>query len=99
MTKSHGAPLRVVVPWKYGYKSAKSIVRIELVAERPATFWNNLAPNEYGFLSNVEPEIPHPRWSQRTERMLGTDERRPTLRFNGYGDLVGRLYPAPAVGS
>ncbi len=88
----HGAPIRLVVPWKYGYKSIKSIVRIEFVAEQPQTFWNDLAPTEYDFLSNVDPGVPHPRWSQATERMLGTDERRPTLLYNGYGEWVAGLY-------
>lgn len=88
----HGAPLRLVVPWKYGYKSIKSIVRFEFVAERPPTFWNEQAPNEYGFVSNVDPAVPHPRWSQATERMLGTGERRPTLPYNGYAEWVADLY-------
>jgi len=88
----HGAPLRLVVPWKYGYKSIKSIVRFEFVAERPPTFWNEQAPNEYGFVSNVDPAVPHPRWSQATERMLGTGERRPTLPYNGYAEWVAALY-------
>ena len=89
----NGAPIRLVVPWKYGFKSAKSIVRIELTAARPNTFWNSLNPNEYGFFSNVDPETPHPRWSQATERLLDTAERVPTLPFNGYGDAVASLYP------
>ena len=88
----HGAPIRIVVPWKYGYKSIKSVVRIEFVKQQPPTFWNDLQPQEYGFLSNVNPEVPHPRWSQATERMLGTDERRPTLLYNGYGEWVAHLY-------
>jgi sulfoxide reductase catalytic subunit YedY len=92
LLKQHGAPVRLVVPWKYGFKSAKSLVRIELTAEQPATFWNTLGPHEYDFQANVNPAIPHPRWSQRTERMLGTGERRPTLSFNGYGEWVGGLY-------
>lgn len=92
LPRQHGAPLRVVVPWKYGYKSPKSIVRIELVDRQPRTFWNDLAPDEYSFLSNVEPDVPHPRWSQQTERMIGTNERRPTLLHNGYADLVAPLY-------
>ena len=89
----HGAPLRVVTPWKYGYKSAKSIVRFEFVERQPPTFWNDVAPDEYGFLSNVNPKVPHPRWSQATEKMIGTDERRPTLPYNGYGAWVAGLYP------
>ena len=88
----HGAPIRLVTPWKYGFKSIKSIGSIEFVSERPATFWNTLAPEEYGFVANVDPEVPHPRWSQSQERMLGTYEIRPTLAFNGYGDFVADLY-------
>jgi sulfoxide reductase catalytic subunit YedY len=94
LLKQHGAPVRLVVPWKYGFKSAKSIVRIELTADRPATFWNVLAPHEYGFEANVEPDVPHPRWRQEQERMLGTDEIRPTLLYNGYGEWVANLYGA-----
>jgi sulfoxide reductase catalytic subunit YedY len=90
--KQHGAPVRLVVPWKYGFKSAKSLVRIEFAAEQPATFWNTLGPNEYDFQANVNPEVPHPRWSQRQERMLGTGEFRPTMLYNGYGDWVAVLY-------
>jgi len=92
LLKQHGAPVRLVVPWKYGFKSAKSIVRIELTDKRPATFWNTMAADEYGFQANVDPTVPHPRWSQASERMLGTGERRPTLRYNGYGEWVGKLY-------
>ena len=92
LPKQHGAPLRLVVPWKYGYKSIKSIVHIEFTSERPATFWNTLAPREYGFVSNVEPEVPHPRWSQARERMLGTNEIRDTLLYNGYGEFVADIY-------
>jgi sulfoxide reductase catalytic subunit YedY len=92
MPVQHGAPVRVVVPWKYGYKSPKSIVRIEFVEKQPKTFWNDLEPAEYGFLSNVEPGVPHPRWSQATERLIDTGERVRTLRFNGYGEYVGHLY-------
>ena len=87
-----GAPIRLVVPWKYGFKSIKSIVKIEAVAEQPATFWNTSGPDEYGFYSNVNPDVPHPRWSQKTERRLGELERRPTLLFNGYADQVASLY-------
>jgi sulfoxide reductase catalytic subunit YedY len=87
-----GAPIRLVVPWKYGFKSIKSIQKIELVSEQPATFWNTSAPDEYGFYSNVNPDVPHPRWSQATERRIGELERRPTLLFNGYGDQVASLY-------
>ncbi len=93
LPKQNGAPIRVIVPWKYGYKSPKSIVRIELTAEQPRTFWNDLAPDEYSFLSNVEPGIPHPRWSQAAERLIGEERRVPTLRFNGYGAYVASLYP------
>lgn len=92
LPKQNGAPVRVIVPWKYGYKSPKSITAIELTAERPATFWNTLAPHEYGFFSNVDPATPHPRWSQATERLLGTGERVPTLPLNGYGEFVAHLY-------
>jgi sulfoxide reductase catalytic subunit YedY len=92
LLKQHGAPVRLVVPWKYGYKSAKSFVRVELTDEQPATFWNTVSPNEYDFAANVNPDVPHPRWSQRNERMLGTGEVRPTKLYNGYGEWVARLY-------
>jgi sulfoxide reductase catalytic subunit YedY len=92
LPKQSGAPLRLVVPWKYGYKSIKSIVRIEFTDQQPATFWNSLAPEEYGFVSNVEPQVPHPRWSQATEWILGTTEKRATLLYNGYGEYVASLY-------
>ncbi|MBK8616914.1 MAG: protein-methionine-sulfoxide reductase catalytic subunit MsrP [Anaerolineales bacterium] len=88
----NGAPIRLVVPWKYGFKSIKSIVKIELVAEMPATLWNSIAPNEYGFYANVNPEVNHPRWSQATERRIGELSRRPSLSFNGYGEQVAALY-------
>jgi sulfoxide reductase catalytic subunit YedY len=94
LLKQHGAPIRVVLPWKYGFKSAKSLVRIELTAEQPATFWNTVEPREYDFEANVNPAVPHRRWSQATERMLGTGERRPTQLYNGYGEWVGSLYSA-----
>ncbi|KAF0106773.1 MAG: putative sulfite oxidase subunit YedY [Anaerolineaceae bacterium] len=87
-----GAPLRLVVPWKYGFKSIKAIVRIRLTEERPQTFWNTIAPDEYGFYSNVNPEVDHPRWSQATERRIGELSRRDTLMFNGYGGEVAGLY-------
>lgn len=87
-----GAPLRLVVPWKYGFKSIKAIVKIELTAEQPATLWNTIAPNEYGFYSNVNPEVDHPRWSQRSERRIGEISRIPTLMFNGYSEEVASLY-------
>jgi sulfoxide reductase catalytic subunit YedY len=93
LPKQHGAPIRLVVPWKYGFKNIKSIVSIEFVKERPNTFWELVGPDEYGFWANVNPEFPHPRWSQATERMIGTDERRPTQIFNGYGKWVASLYP------
>jgi sulfoxide reductase catalytic subunit YedY len=94
LLKQHGAPLRLVVPWKYGFKSAKSLVRIELTDQQPATFWNTLVPHEYGFEANVEPDVPHPRWSQASERLLGSNERVPTRKFNGYGEWVAKLYKA-----
>jgi len=92
LPKQHGAPIRIVTPWKYGYKSAKSVVRIELVEQQPRTFWNDLAPHEYPFQSNVNPAMPHPRWSQATERMLGSFDVRRTLPFNGYANFVAPLY-------
>jgi methionine sulfoxide reductase catalytic subunit len=92
LPKQHGAPLRMVVPWKYGYKSIKSIVKIELVDTQPATLWETLAPQEYPFESNVDPTVPHPRWSQATERMIDTGQRVRTHMFNGYGDYVQHLY-------
>lgn len=87
-----GAPLRVAVPWKYGFKSAKAIVKIDLVVEQPVSLWMNAAPDEYGFYSNVNPERPHPRWSQTTERRIGEAGRIKTVKFNGYGDEVAHLY-------
>ena len=88
----NGAPIRLVVPWKYGFKSIKSIVRISLVADQPPTLWNTIAPNEYGFYANVNPEVDHPRWSQATERRIGETGRRDTLFMNGYTDEVRSLY-------
>ena len=88
----NGAPLRVVVPWKYGFKSAKSLVAIRLTDKQPATAWNKAAPHEYGFYSNVNPEVRHPRWSQATERRIGELRRRRTLMFNGYAEQVAQLY-------
>lgn len=91
----NGAPLRLVVPWKYGFKSIKSIVRITVTDTEPPTSWNKAAPQEYGFYSNVNPEVDHPRWSQATERVLGTGlfaRRQDTLMFNGYADEVAALY-------
>jgi len=87
-----GAPIRLVVPWKYGFKGIKSIVKIKLVATQPPTTWNLAAPNEYGFYANVNPQVDHPRWSQATEQRIGESERRPTLMFNGYEEQVGHLY-------
>jgi len=88
----HGAPVRLVVPWNYGFKGIKSIVRMEFTEEKPTTFWNALEPLEYGFYSNVNPDAPHRRWSQADERFYTNDwARRPTLLFNGYGDYVAHL--------
>ena len=92
LPKQHGAPLRLILPWKYGFKSIKSIVSMEFMRERPTTFWNTMAPQEYGFMANVNPQVPHPRWSQESERMIGTDQRKPTLYLNGYEPWVGELY-------
>ena len=92
MPPQNGAPIRLVVPWKYGFKSIKSIVRIRLVERMPPTTWNLEAPDEYGFYSNVNPEVSHPRWSQTTERRIGEFGRRKTLPFNGYAEQVARLY-------
>ena len=92
MAKQHGAPLRLAVPWKYGFKSIKSIVRFTFTDKRPKSFWEAMQASEYGFWANVNPEVPHPRWSQATERVLGTDERVPTLLFNGYGEYVAGIY-------
>lgn len=98
LPKQHGAPIRMVVPWKYGFKGAKAIVKIEFVAQQPATYWNTISPNEYGFEANVNPEVPHPRWSQATEKLLGEGtnsynwEKQPTVIYNGYGDYVAKLY-------
>jgi len=95
LPKQNGAPLRLVVPWKYGFKSIKAIVKIELVKKPPITSWNQYAPNEYGFYANVNPNVPHPRWSQASERLLGSSlftSRRNTELFNGYGDQVASLY-------
>jgi sulfoxide reductase catalytic subunit YedY len=88
----YGAPMRLIVPWKYGFKGVKAINSITFSAERPKTFWESLQGGEYGFWANVNPEVSHPRWSQATERVIGTDERRPTLLFNGYGEFVADLY-------
>jgi sulfoxide reductase catalytic subunit YedY len=92
MPNQNGAPIRLVVPWKYGFKSIKAITKIELVAEEPETMWNTIAPNEYGFYANVNPNVDHPRWSQATERRIGEIGRRETLMFNGYEEDVANLY-------
>lgn len=90
--RQNGAPLRLAVPWKYGFKSVKSIVRFTFTDKRPVSFWEELQASEYGFWANVNPEVPHPRWSQATERVLGTGDRVPTLLYNGYGEFVSDLY-------
>ncbi len=92
LPNQNGAPVRIITPWKYGYKSPKSIVKIELVEEKPGTFWNDLQPKEYGFYSNVNPEVPHPRWSQARERLISTGDYVPTKMFNGYEEQVASLY-------
>ena len=92
LAKSMGAPIRLHLPWKYGFKSIKSIVRVSFVKERPVSFWTKILPNEYGFWANVNPKVPHPRWSQAEERILGTDKKVPTQLFNGYGEHVAGLY-------
>jgi sulfoxide reductase catalytic subunit YedY len=92
LMNQNGAPIRLVVPWKYGFKSVKSIVRLRFVERQPMNTWQLQAPSEYGFYSNVNPEVDHPRWSQKSERRLGEFFRRKTLMFNGYGDQVASLY-------
>lgn len=97
LPKQHGAPIRAVLPWKYGFKGAKSIVKIEFIDKQPATYWNTIGPNEYKFESNVEPEVSHPRWSQAKERLIGPGnqfnwEEVPTQKYNGYGEFVASLY-------
>ena len=97
LPKQHGAPIRMVIPWKYGFKGAKSIVKIEFLKEQPATYWNTIDPNEYGFEANVNPAKPHPRWSQATEKFISTGpglswEIKETLPYNGYGEYVASLY-------
>ena len=92
LPKQHGSPVRLVVPWKYGFKSIKSIVSIELIDHAPATFWNTLIPHEYDLIANVNPKVPHPRWSQAREKLIGTEEIRLTLPYNGYGEYVAQLY-------
>jgi sulfoxide reductase catalytic subunit YedY len=92
VAKQMGAPLRLAVPWKYGFKSVKSITRFVFTDQRPRTFWEDLQASEYGFWANVNPQVPHPRWSQASEQLIGSNERRPTLLFNGYGEYVAGLY-------
>lgn len=92
LPNQNGAPLRLVVPWKYGFKSIKSVVRISLTDRMPRTTWREAVPREYGFYANVNPHVAHPRWSQATERRIGEFTRRPTLLFNGYADQVASLY-------
>ncbi len=92
LPKQHGAPIRLVAPWKYGFKSIKSIVKIELIKSKPATFWNTLQGLEYDFQANVDPRVPHPRWSQAWEEMIGTGEKRRTQPYNGYHKFVRNLY-------
>lgn len=93
LLKQNGAPIRLVLPWKYGFKSIKSIVRVAFTDERPKSFWETFEGESYGFWANVHPDVPHPRWSQKTEELLGTGERVPTRIFNGYGEHVAHLYP------
>jgi len=95
LPNQNGAPIRLVTPWKYGFKSIKSIVRISFTEEQPPTTWNMIAPREYGFYSNVNPKVSHPRWSQARERVVGDglfSSKRPTLMFNGYEEEVASLY-------
>ena len=94
LPKQNGSPLRLALPWKYGYKGPKAVIEIEFTDKQPPTFWNDLQPGEYSFLSNVNPNVPHPRWSQASERLIGQNDRRvPTKLFNGYAEWVGELYP------
>ncbi len=93
LPKQSGSPIRLVLPWKYGYKGPKAVAKITFVKDQPGTFWNDLQPDEYSFLSNVNPHVPHPRWSQASERLIGEDRRVPTRLFNGYEEWVGSLYP------
>jgi sulfoxide reductase catalytic subunit YedY len=92
LPNQNGAPLRTILPWKYGFKGTKGIVRMTFTTHEPPTAWNKAAPNEYGFYSNVNPTVDHPRWSQAKERRIGEFLKRPTLMFNGYGDQVASLY-------
>jgi sulfoxide reductase catalytic subunit YedY len=90
--KQMGAPIRLAVPWKYGFKSIKSIVRFTFTDQRPKSYWEALQSSEYGFWANVNPQVSHPRWSQASEEFIGTGDRKPTLLFNGYGEYVADLY-------
>ena len=92
IAKQHGAPIRLAVPWKYGFKSIKSIVKFTFTDQRPRSYWEDLQASEYGFWANVNPQVPHPRWAQDVEELIGTGERRPTLLFNGYGEFVADIY-------
>jgi sulfoxide reductase catalytic subunit YedY len=92
LANQFGAPLRVAIPWKYGFKSAKSLVRFTFTDQRPKSFWEAIQPTEYGFWANVNPQVPHPRWSQATETLLGKNDRVPTQMFNGYGEFVAGMY-------
>ncbi len=95
LPKQNGAPIRLAVPWKYGFKSIKSIEIIEFTADRPTTFWNQVEPHHHDFFANVDPRVPHPKWSQETERDIATGETRKTIAFNGYGEYVAQMYPKP----
>ena len=92
LAKQFGAPLRLIAPWKYGFKSVKSITRFEFTDKRPTTFWEQIQASEYGFWANVNPDVSHPRWSQASERVLGSNNRVPTLLYNGYGEQVAHMY-------
>ena len=92
LPNQNGAPVRLIMPWKYGFKSIKSIVKIRFTDRQPVTSWNLAAPREYGFFANVNPDVDHPRWSQAKERRIGEFRRRKTLPFNGYGDQIAHLY-------
>ncbi len=92
MPKQDGAPIRMTIPWKYGFKSGKAFVKVSFLEQRPKTTWAEINPDEYGFWANVNPAVPHPRWSQATERVIGTNQRIPTQIYNGYGEFVASLY-------
>lgn len=98
LPKQMGAPLRLATPWKYGFKSIKGIVRFRFAEQRPKTYWETVGPSEYGFWANVNPAVAHPRWSQASERLIGTGARVPTQLFNGYGDQVAYLYKGMTAG-